>query len=92
MKLAFRVGAIISAFLSLQPDTLQLCLAVLAILTVINMRGAEDTGVCEEWEKEVAALLSAAGKYPPSRHFAVALSPRHGAGRRVNTPSDFHTR
>ena len=39
------VGALISAVPSLQPHTLQLCLGVLAILTIINMRGVHDTGV-----------------------------------------------
>jgi amino acid transporter len=39
------VGALISAVPSLQPDTLRLCLGVLAILTIINMRGVHDTGV-----------------------------------------------
>ena len=39
------VGALISAVPSLQPHTLQLCLAVLAILTIVNMRGVHDTGV-----------------------------------------------
>jgi amino acid transporter len=39
------VGALISAVPSLQPHTLQLCLIVLAILTIVNMRGVHDTGV-----------------------------------------------
>ena len=39
------VGALISAVPSLQPHTLQLCLLVLAILTLVNMRGVHDTGV-----------------------------------------------
>ena len=39
------VGALISAVPSLQPHTLQLCLGVLLILTIINMRGVHDTGV-----------------------------------------------
>ncbi len=39
------VGALISAAPSLQPHTLQLCLGVLLILTMINMRGVHDTGV-----------------------------------------------
>jgi amino acid transporter len=39
------VGALISAAPGLQPHTLQLCLGVLAILTLINMRGVHDTGV-----------------------------------------------
>ncbi len=39
------VGALISAVPSLQPHTLQLCLLVLAILTIVNMRGVHDTGV-----------------------------------------------
>src|ERR1700684_956789 len=39
------VGALISAAPSLQPHTLQLCLGVLFILTLVNMRGVHDTGV-----------------------------------------------
>jgi amino acid transporter len=39
------VGALISAVPSLQPRTLELCLAVLVILTIVNMRGVHDTGV-----------------------------------------------
>jgi amino acid transporter len=38
------VGALISAVPSLQPHTLALCLLILAILTLINMRGTKDTG------------------------------------------------
>jgi amino acid transporter len=39
------VGALISAVPSLQPHTLQLCLGILVILTIVNMRGVHDTGV-----------------------------------------------
>jgi amino acid transporter len=39
------VGALISAAPSLQPYTLPLCLGVLFILTIVNMRGVHDTGV-----------------------------------------------
>ena len=39
------VGALISAVPSLQPYTLALCLGILALLTVVNMRGVHDTGV-----------------------------------------------
>jgi len=39
------VGALISAVPSLQPHTLQLCLGVLVILALVNMRGVHDTGV-----------------------------------------------
>jgi len=39
------VGALISAVPSLQPHTLGLCLGVLALLTLVNMRGVRDTGV-----------------------------------------------
>ena len=39
------VGALISAVPFLQPHTLLLCLAVLAVLTLVNMRGVHDTGV-----------------------------------------------
>jgi len=39
------VGALISAVPSLQPHTLELCLGVLLILTLVNMRGVHDTGV-----------------------------------------------
>ncbi len=38
------VGALISAFPVLQPHTLALCLLILALLTLINMRGVKDTG------------------------------------------------
>src|SRR6202034_3926396 len=39
------VAALVSAVPSLQPHTLQLCLLVLLILTIVNMRGVHDTGV-----------------------------------------------
>ncbi|HWE86469.1 MAG TPA: APC family permease [Terracidiphilus sp.] len=39
------VGALISAVPSLQPHTLSLCLGVLVLLTIVNMRGVHDTGV-----------------------------------------------
>jgi amino acid transporter len=39
------VGALISAVPALQPHTLELCLGVLVILTIVNMRGVHDTGV-----------------------------------------------
>jgi amino acid transporter len=38
------VGALVSAFPRLQPHTLALCLGILAVLTLINMRGVRDTG------------------------------------------------
>jgi amino acid transporter len=38
------VGALISAVPSLQPHTLSLCLAILLVLTLINLRGVKDTG------------------------------------------------
>ena len=38
------VGALVSAFPSLQPHTLALCLLILTILTVVNTRGVRDTG------------------------------------------------
>ena len=39
------IGALISAVPSLQPHTLELCLAALGLLTIVNMRGVRDTGV-----------------------------------------------
>lgn len=39
------IGALISAAPELQPHTLALCLAALAILTLVNMRGVHETGV-----------------------------------------------
>jgi amino acid transporter len=39
------VGALISAVPGLQPRTLELCLGVLLVLTIVNMRGVHDTGV-----------------------------------------------
>jgi amino acid transporter len=38
------VGALVSALSKLQPHTLALCLAILAILTLINLRGARSSG------------------------------------------------
>jgi amino acid transporter len=39
------VGAVVSALPSLQPHTLGLCLAILAMLTIVNLRGAREPGV-----------------------------------------------
>jgi amino acid transporter len=39
------VGALISAAPQLQPHTLSICLGILALLTLVNMRGVHDTGV-----------------------------------------------
>ncbi|RRA48446.1 APC family permease [Acidipila sp. EB88] len=39
------VGALISAVPTLQPHTLSLCLGILAVLTLINLRGVRDTGL-----------------------------------------------
>ncbi len=38
------VGALVSAFPALQPHTLALCLLILAVLTLVNMRGTKDAG------------------------------------------------
>src|SRR5690348_452665 len=38
------VAALTSAVPSLQPDTLLICLAILAILTIINLRGVKEAG------------------------------------------------
>src|SRR5579862_4020169 len=38
------VGALISAVPALQSHTLQLCLAILLVITVINLRGVQETG------------------------------------------------
>jgi amino acid transporter len=38
------VGAIVSAFPAMLPHTLALCLAILILLTLINIRGTKDTG------------------------------------------------
>ncbi len=38
------VGALVSAFPRLQPHTLALCLCILLLLTLINIRGVKDTG------------------------------------------------
>jgi amino acid transporter len=39
------VGALVSALPKLQPHTLGLCLLILLLLTLVNMRGVRDTGV-----------------------------------------------
>jgi amino acid transporter len=38
------VGALVSALPALQSHTLQLCLAILLVITVINLRGVQETG------------------------------------------------
>src|SRR5450755_3478133 len=38
------IGALVSAVPSLQPHTLAMCLAVLGILTVVNLRGVKEAG------------------------------------------------
>jgi amino acid transporter len=39
------VGAMVSAFPSLQPYTLRLCLAILLVLTFVNLRGVREAGL-----------------------------------------------
>src|ERR1700681_2859383 len=38
------IGALVSAVPSLQPHTLAMCLAVLVILTIVNLRGVKEAG------------------------------------------------
>src|SRR5216684_5251875 len=38
------IGALVSAVPSLQPHTLSMCLAVLVILTIVNLRGVKEAG------------------------------------------------
>ena len=42
--IAAGVGALVSAVPALQPYTLTLCLGILVLLTMINLRGVQDTG------------------------------------------------
>jgi len=39
------VGALVSALPSWQPHTLELCLAILALISIVNLRGTRDVGV-----------------------------------------------
>src|SRR5271166_5132221 len=39
------VGALISAVPSLQPHTVSLCLAILVVITILNLRGVRDAGI-----------------------------------------------
>ena len=39
------IGALVSALPSLQPHTLSLCLATLAMITVVNLRGVRESGL-----------------------------------------------
>src|ERR1700756_297525 len=39
------VGALVSAIPKLQPHTLTLCLAILLLITLVNLRGSRETGV-----------------------------------------------
>ncbi len=43
--IAAGVGALVSAFPALQPYTLSLCLAVLAVITMVNLRGVRESGL-----------------------------------------------
>jgi amino acid transporter len=38
------IGALVSAMPALQPHTLELCLGVLAVITLVNLRGVRETG------------------------------------------------
>ena len=38
------VGALVSAIPALQPHTLMLCLAILVLITIVNLRGSRETG------------------------------------------------
>src|ERR1700730_14966988 len=38
------VGALVSAIPTLQPHTLMLCLAILVLITIVNLRGSRETG------------------------------------------------
>ena len=42
--IAAGVGALVSAVPSLQPHTLTICLGILVVLTLVNLRGVQDTG------------------------------------------------
>src|SRR5487761_2634435 len=39
------VGALVSAVPQLQPHTLTLCLSILVVVTIVNLRGSRETGV-----------------------------------------------
>ena len=39
------VGALVSALPVLQPHTLSLCLAILALITIVNLRGVRESGL-----------------------------------------------
>src|SRR5580700_4246093 len=39
------VGALVSAVPSLQPHTLAMCLGILVLITIVNLRGVRETGV-----------------------------------------------
>ena len=39
------VGALVSALPQLQPHTLTICLAILVVITIVNLRGVRETGV-----------------------------------------------
>jgi amino acid transporter len=39
------VGALISALPSLQPHTVSLCIAILAVITILNLRGLREAGI-----------------------------------------------
>ena len=69
------VGALISAVPSLQPHTLELCLVVLLILTIVNMRGVHDTGVSVH-DSDLSVCRDAADR-DRGGHVACAASGGH---------------
>ena len=77
------VGALVSAFPALQPHTLALCLLILALLTLVNMRGVKDTGFAFLLPTYlfVGSLLA-----HPSASALSALSPRTATRTPVIAP------
>jgi amino acid transporter len=76
------VGALVSALPSLQPHTVLLCVAILLVITVLNLRGVHDAGIAFMLPTYLfvgtlliliiyglARVLSAAAIQPPSRRF-----------------------
>jgi amino acid transporter len=86
------IGALVSAIPTLQPHTLALCLFVLALLTLINLRGIRSSGLALAIPTYAyIALLFGIIAFAAMRFFGIAGSPvvHAGAGPRTHGVVQF---
>src|SRR5208283_1198421 len=85
------IGALVSAVPSLLPHTLVLCLLVLAILTMVNLRGVKEAGTAF-----IAPTYLFVGRTSAGRHFAGPTAngpdPNRATGRRLDSGQGLRLR